>query len=168
MRTKNFAQLELDENVTAHRNGTYTNYSIRVDAKDVKNKEHIEVVLNPHASKILHSYIMKHRHLLTSANGPALFPKKGSGKPRDPRNFGSDIKSLIYRETGLKVHAHLFRHLAGHLYLKKRPGNFETVRRLLKHKRLETTMTFYADLSNQWAHEHYDEVVLGKWSGNHD
>ncbi|SHK50568.1 Site-specific recombinase XerD [Shimia gijangensis] len=167
MRAKNLAHLELDENVIAHRNGTQTRYSIRVDAEDVKNKEHIEVVLNPCTSRLLHSYIMKHRHLLTSANGPALFPMKRNGQPRDPGNLGSDIKSLIYRETGLKVHAHLFRHLAGYLYLKERPGDFETVRRLLKHKRLETTMTFYADLSNQWAHEHYDKVVLGKWGGNH-
>lgn len=168
MRAKNLAQLKLGENVTPHRNGTHTRYSIRVDAKEVKNKEHIEVVLTPRTSKILHSYNMKYRHLLSRANGPALFPKQGNGQPREPGNLGSDIQSLIYRETGLTVHAHLFRHIAAYLYLKERPGDFETVRRLLKHKRLETTMTFYADLSNQWAHEHYDEVVLGKWGGNHD
>ncbi|WP_425044686.1 tyrosine-type recombinase/integrase [Primorskyibacter sp. S87] len=168
MRIKNLAQLELDKNVTGHSNGTHTLYTIRVDAEDVKNNEHIEVALNPRTSKLLHTYIMKFRPLLTRANGPALFPKKSNGEPRDPANFGSDIKALIYRETGLTVHAHLFRHLAAFLYLRERPGDFETVRRLLKHKSQQTAMTFYADLSNQWAHDHYDKVVLGKWGGTHD
>lgn len=168
MRAKNLAQLELDTNVISHRQGTHTFYTIRVDAEDVKNNEHIEVSLNASCSRFLRIYNDKFRHLLTRANGPALFPMKGNGAPRDPSNLSKDIKALIDRETGLTVHTHLFRHLAAFLYLRERPGAFETVRRLLKHKTQRTTMTFYADLSNQWAHEHYDEVVLKKWGGDHD
>jgi site-specific recombinase XerD len=67
-----------------------------------------------------------------------------------------------------RMNPHLFRHLAALLYLKEHPGDFETVRRLLKHKKLETTVTFYAQLSNQWAHEHYQEAVLTKWRGGKD
>lgn len=168
MRVKNLAQLELVNNVTGHRNGTHTSYSIRVDAEDVKNLEHIEVSLNPRTSKILHAYIMQFRHLITHNNGHALFPMKSNGASRDPSNLSSDLTALIHRETGLKVHAHLFRHLAARLYLEVRPGDYETVRRLLKHKTLQTTMSFYADLPNQWAHEHYDQVVLDKWSAKND
>jgi len=57
------------------------------------------------------------------------------------------------------------RHIAATLYLREKPGDFETVRRLLKHRTLQTTMDFYADLSNKWAHEQYDKVVLSKWRG---
>ncbi len=66
------------------------------------------------------------------------------------------------------MHAHLFRHIAAKLYLSAHPGDFETVRRLLKHKKLQTTMDFYAELSNQWAHDRYDDAVLSKWGGGHD
>lgn len=167
MRAKNLAQLDLDSNVLGHRNGTHTSYTIRVEAEDVKNLEHIEVVLNPRNSKLLHTYMMRFRHRLTEANGFALFPMKSKSAPRDPGNFGSDIKAAIYRETGLTMHMHLFRHFAAFLYLQERPGDFETVRRLLKHKQLQTTVDFYASLSNQWAHDHYDQVVLSKWDGRH-
>ncbi|WP_437181702.1 hypothetical protein [Ruegeria atlantica] len=97
-----------------------------------------------------------------------MFPRSSDGKPRSPANFGGDLTRRIFRETGLKIHPHLFRHIAAKLYLEERPGDFETVRRLLKHKRLQTTMDFYASLSNQWAHDHYDEVVLLKLRGTSD
>lgn len=167
MRAKNLAQLELDTNVIGHRNGTHTSYTIRVEAEDVKNLEHVEVALNSRTSKLLHTYIMQFRHRLTEANGPALFPMKTKSAPRDPSNLSSGLKACIYRETGLTMHMHLFRHFAAFLYLQERPGDFETVRRLLKHKQLQTTIDYYASLSNQWAHDYYDKVVLSKWGGHH-
>ncbi|WP_299989758.1 hypothetical protein [uncultured Ruegeria sp.] len=68
----------------------------------------------------------------------------------------------------MQVHPHLFRHFSAKLYLEERPGDFETVRRLLKHKWLQTTMDFYASLSNQWGRDHFDEVFLSKWKGKKD
>lgn len=169
MRIKNLAGLDLNKHLIRWRSGTHTLYSIRIDGTEVKNGEPIEVKLNPGNSKFLHRYIMQYRPLISSANGSAMFPKSGSGAPRSPDNLAGDLTRRVARETGLKVHPHLFRHLAAMLYLRERPGDFETVRRLLKHKRLQTTMDFYADVSNQWAHEHYDDVVLSKWKGkSHD
>lgn len=165
MRAKNLASLDLDRHVKARRNGTHTNYTLRVDGIEVKNGEPIEVELNARSSKTLHRYITQFRPIISEARGTALFPRKSDGKPRAPNNFSAEIKDVIYRETGLEVHTHLFRHIAAKLYLMERPGDFETVRRLLKHKKLQTTMDFYAELSNQWAHDHYDEVVLSKWGG---
>lgn len=168
MRAKNLAGLDLDHQVIAHRKGTHTIYTLRVEGKDVKNLEHIEVVLSPSKSRILHSYIVNYRPLISKISGSALFPSRDSGEARDPSNFSGDLKGLIFRETGLMVHMHLFRHLSGFLYLQERPGDYETLRQLLKHKKLQTTMDFYATLSSQWAHRHYDEVVLQKWGGRDD
>jgi integrase len=54
---------------------------------------------------------------------------------------------------------HQFRHLAAKLYLDRRPGEFETVRRLLAHKSLSTTMRFYHELDAVVATRRYGEVV---------
>ncbi|WP_425044766.1 tyrosine-type recombinase/integrase [Primorskyibacter sp. S87] len=167
MRAKNLAGLDLDRHISARLNGTHTLYTIRIEGTEVKNDEPIEVALNNRTSKTLHRYITQFRPQLSDVPGTALFPRRSDGKPRGPDNFSSDLKALIYRETGLEVHTHLFRHIAAKLYLKERPGDFETVRRLLKHKKQQTTMDFYAGLSNQWAHDHYDEVVMSKWGGSH-
>lgn len=163
MRVKNLAALDLDRHLFPQRNGTHTTYTIRIDGAEVKNGESIVVVLNPHNSQLLHRYITRFRSLISVASGTAVFPKASDGSPRGPDNFSNALKAQIYRETGLTVHTHLFRHITAMLYLRERPEGFETVRRLLKHKQLQTTMDFYAPLSNQWAHEHYDDVVLSKW-----
>ncbi len=168
MRVKNLAGLDLDKHLIPARSGTHTYYSIRIEGIEVKNGEPIEVKLNARGSKLVHRYIMQFRSQVSQANGRALFPRSSDGKSRVSSNFGSELTQRVYRETGLKVNPHLFRHIAAKLYLEERPGDFETVRRLLKHKRLQTTMDFYASLSNQWAHDHYDEVVLSKFRGTSD
>ncbi len=165
MRVKNLANLDLDKHLIPARSGTHTYYSIRIEGIEVKNGEPIEVKLNARSSKLLHRYIMQFRPQVSEVGGRALFPRSSDGKPRASSNFGSELTQRVYRETGLKVNPHLFRHIAAKLDLEERPGDFETVRRLLKHKRLQTTMDFYASLSNRWAHDHYDEVVLSKIRG---
>ena len=168
MRAANVAGLDLDRHLRPTFRGTRTSYAIRIDGSEVKNGEPIEVRLNPRMSQVLHRYITQFRPLLSRCASNALFPRESDGSARAPSNFSADLKALIERETGLEFHMHLFRHFAAMLYLKERPGDFETVRRLLKHKRLQTTMDYYASLSSQWAHDHYDAVVLSKWENKDD
>lgn len=167
MRMKNLASLDIDKNFTVQGSGGRRIYSIRIDARDVKNGVPIEVKLNKRNSEMLWIYLEQFRHRLSDVPSTAMFPRKSDGKPRDEGNLGQSISHEVLRHTGLEINPHLFRHVAAYLYLKERPGDFETVRRLLKHKKLQTTMEFYAELSSQWAHEHYDTVVLSKWSGRH-
>lgn len=131
----------------------------------MKNGVPIEVTLSRRNSEMLRVYLEQFRHRLSDCPSTALFPRKGDGKPRTEGNLGQAISAEVLRHAGLEINPHLFRHIAAYLYLKERPGDFETVRRLLKHKKLQTTMEFYAELSSQWAHEHYDSVVLSKWGG---
>jgi integrase len=54
---------------------------------------------------------------------------------------------------------HQFRHLAAKLYLDEHPEGFETVRRLLGHKSIETTMRFYRELEAALASKRYAAVL---------
>jgi len=163
MRIKNLASLDIDKHLITHGTGAHVQYTIRIEADEVKNAEAIEFKVNKTASKILRRYIMQFRPLLSAHSGSALFPRVSDGKARTPDNFGKAMTEFIKRETGLVMHPHLFRHFAAKLYLEEHPGQFEVVRRMLKHKTLQTTMDFYAEISNSYAHEHYDDVVLSKW-----
>lgn len=167
MRMKNLASLDIEKHLTVHGTGSRRTYSIRIDAQEVKNGVPIELQLSKSNSEMLQVYLEQFRHRLSDSPSTALFPQKGNGKPRDEANLGKAISTEVLRHTGLEINPHLFRHIAAYLYLKERPGDFETVRRLLKHKKLQTTMEFYAELSSQWVHDHYDTVVLSKWGGRH-
>jgi integrase len=48
--------------------------------------------------------------------------------------------------TGLRITVHQFRHAAAAIYLKDHPGNYETVRQLLGHRDIQTTIRFYCGL----------------------
>ncbi len=58
------------------------------------------------------------------------------------------------------MNPHLYRHLAAFFYLQANPGDYETVRQLLGHKALSTTVMFYADFERYAAVRHYNSTIL--------
>lgn len=165
---QNLAALDIDRHLSSRRVGKKKLYSLRIEGSEVKNSVPLEVDLGEDASAFLDTYLRDFRHLVSSEPGTALFPQHVGPGPRKPSNLGTELTQRIYRETGLTVHAHLFRHLAAKLFLDQKPGEYETVRRLLGHKKLETTMKFYARLTTKAAAARYDTVVLAGLRGRKD
>jgi integrase len=52
-----------------------------------------------------------------------------------------------------------FRHAAAAIYLKHRPGDYETVRRLLGHRDIQTTIRFYCGLETMQATEQFGKLI---------
>ncbi|GGH18924.1 hypothetical protein GCM10007036_21420 [Alsobacter metallidurans] len=57
------------------------------------------------------------------------------------------------------MNAHLFRHLAAYIFLRQHPGEFETVRVLLGHKSIRTTVSFYCAIEQEDAFRRYDALL---------
>jgi integrase len=74
--------------------------------------------------------------------------------------LSGQITKLIYRATGLRITVHQFRHAAGAIILKHRPGEYELVRRLLGHRNVQTTINAYVGLENIQASEIFAEIVM--------
>lgn len=161
MRVKNLAGLDIKEHLREMTGkGQHRRYAVRVDSTQVKNGMPIDVDLGADASALLRTYLDEFRSHLSDSPGTALFPKQGAGGSRAPGNLGQDIQAAIKRETGLTVNPHLFRHLGAKLYLEANPGDYETVRRQLGHKKLDTTLSSYAKFDNKLAQERYQTAVL--------
>ena len=88
-----------------------------------------------------------------------LFPGR-KGTKRSKVGLGMAIAKTTERELGVRISPHQFRHITGYLYLKACPADYETVRVLLGHKSLQTTIQFYAGMEMSAAAKRYDEVVL--------
>jgi integrase len=73
--------------------------------------------------------------------------------------LGEQFSHFIRREIGLDVNPHLMRHFAAFAYLEANPGDFESVRQMLGHKNIATTMTFYAKACTMSALARYDDVI---------
>jgi integrase len=73
--------------------------------------------------------------------------------------FSSQITVRIENATGLRVTVHQFRHAAAATYLRHHPGDYETVRRLLGHRNIQTTINFYCGLETTQATEAFGKII---------
>ena len=81
--------------------------------------------------------------------------------PRDPNGYRRQIKQYALDHGGVRITPHQFRHGAAKLLLDAKPGQYESVRKVLGHKNIDTTYEHYAGAETQAAIELYDDVILG-------
>jgi len=103
-------------------------------------------------------YLDRYRPLLLKKPSTKLFISF-NGRPKTPAEIGAQLPKFISRHTGLVMNVHLFRHFAAYLYLKANPGHYESVRQLLAHKDIATTVRFYTKLEQIESFRQYDTVI---------
>ena len=79
--------------------------------------------------------------------------------PKNKLLFSKQITVRIQKATGLRITVHQFRHAAAAIYLKHHPGNYETVRQLLGHRDIQTTIRFYCGLETMQATEEFGKLI---------
>jgi len=158
MRVANLAALDLDRHVGNLIEGT-NEIQISIPANEVKNQVALEFILPAASARILEVYRRQFRPLLMDSPSSALFPSRAGGA-MGSQALARCIRDGIKRELGLTINAHLFRHIGALLFLSKHPGEYETVRRVLGHKSITTTITFYAGMETAQSLRRFDEAVL--------
>jgi integrase len=84
---------------------------------------------------------------------------KQGREPKTAIAFSQQITIRIEKAVGVRVTPHQFRHAAAAIYLKHRPGDYETVRRLLGHRSIQTTIDFYCGLQTTQATEQFGKLI---------
>lgn len=126
---------------------------------DVKNRVKLEYPLKPYLTRLIDEYVHDFRPtLLRGRNEDWLFPGQQTGA-KDKISFSGQITKHIYKATGLRMTVHQFRHAAGALILKHRPGEYELVRLILGHRSVQTTINAYIGLQTIHAGEIYGRIV---------
>ena len=133
---------------------------------EVKNRELLDYPLTEGTLALLDRYLAEAWPRLATAPGcTALFPGRG-GRPKGRAVLGRQIRDVVFRHTGLRITQHFFRHAGAKLYLDARPGEYETMRRVLAHRSMETTVGYYAGLESAAAVRHFDRTILGLRRGD--
>lgn len=158
MRISNLAQIEIEKHLIQIRRGKNKRFHIIFTPEETKTREPFEMELPASTVALLEVYLNVYRPLLDGADGPILFPGR-AGARRNSTTFATSIAKFVERETGIKMNVHLFRHLAGKIYLDANPHDVETVRRILGHTSVTTTLNNYAELRSDQAFRRYDQVV---------
>ena len=128
-------------------------------ADEVKNNIDLEFEIPAPVLELVDWYIEEHRPVLLQGLSDALFPGR-NGKPKAKNTLAEQIKQTEFKEIGLKVNAHLFRHVGGKIYLDRNPGEYEVPRRVFGHKRIDTTTRYYAGGETKAASRHFANLIL--------
>ena len=156
IRLANLRNLRLDR----HIGRTGKRVSITIPEEEVKNRERLQYNLPDHLSDRIRTYVDEWRCLYLADANPHLFPGR-NGKPKDESALRRQIKQYAFDHGGIRITPHQYRHGAAKLHLDAKPGQYESVRKVLGHKNIDTTYKHYAGAETQAAIELYDDVILG-------
>ena len=155
---RNLASIELGQNLIKP-GGLSTPYWLVFLHYDVKNRVDLNFKFDERLTDLIDEYIYEFRPaLLRGANASWLFPGEGA-QPKNKLLFGRQITERIQKATGLRITPHQFRHAAAAIYLKHHPGHYETVRRFLGHRDIQTTIRFYCGLEAMQATEEFGKLI---------
>lgn len=158
VRIANLTAIRLDTNLTKP-GGPDSNYWLAFPDYDVKNRVKLNFPLDQRVTQLIDEYVNDFRPvLLRGRNKDFLFPGQRKGA-KGKVSFSGQITERIYKATGLRMTVHQFRHAAGALILKHRPGEYELVRQLLGHRSIQTTINSYIGLETIQASEIFSEIV---------
>jgi hypothetical protein len=158
VRLGNLSSIRLGENLIKP-GGPYSNFWLTFPKYDVKNRTALQFKLDETVTAIINEYVHDFRPaLMRGSNADWLFPGEASNH-KEKISFSTQIVERVQKSTGLRITVHQFRHAAGALILKHRPGEYELVRRILGHKSVQTTKNFYLSLETTQASDIYTDIV---------
>jgi integrase len=160
VRIGNLARIRLDQNLIKP-GGLNAPYMLVFPKYDVKNRVDLEFLFDDKLTALIDEYVHAFRSmLLRGSNDLWLFPGEAGGH-KDTKTFSGQITERVEKATGLRITAHQFRHAAAAMWLKQKPGDYETVRRMLGHRNIQTTIKFYCGLETLQANKAFGDMVRG-------
>lgn len=157
MRIGNLSRLSLDRHIRYLRVKGQDCLLLSIPGTEVKNGRDLSFELTGDTLALINLYMKEHRPTLLLAPSEYLFPAKDGG-PKRPSALSEHIKATIREHTGLEIHPHLFRSIAGKIHFMIHPGDFLTLGHAIGDS-LQTAMSSYAQFEQQNAVRHYQASV---------
>jgi integrase len=158
VRLTNLVSIELGKNLIKP-GGPDSPFWLIFPHYDVKNRVDLEFTFDEALTTLIDEYIHEFRPtLVRGSNAAWLFPGV-AGEPKTANMFSTQITERIQKATGVRITVHQFRHACAAIYLRHQPGDYETVKRLLGHRNIQTTINFYCGLETTQANEAFGKII---------
>lgn len=157
MRIGNLSALSLERHIRRARVKGVECLVVTIPASEVKNSRDLSFELTGDTLELYDLYMKEHRPVLLGVPSEYLFPAKNGG-PKPGQSLSTLIKETILAHTGLVIHAHLFRSIAGKIHCMISPGDFLTLSHAIGDSHA-TTMKSYAQFEQKNAVRHYHASV---------
>jgi integrase len=132
--------------------------TLELAAGEVKNKTELAFDIPSHVAKMLIEYRDRLAPKIIGHRPERLFVN-ADGSAKAQATVAWLISNYLKRRAGIMLTPHQFRHLSAKVLLDSEPGGFETVKQLLGHKSIKTTVGAYAGIDSRRAARHHQRLV---------
>lgn len=139
--------------------------SLELEGSMLKNGEQASVPLPKECARLIQIYTDKYRRFLVKGETSYLFPGASTAKSKHPGVMSTQLSRLIYNRLGYEVHPHLYRHIVHLVILKRFPGAYVMISRVLTHKSLETAVRNYAYFDVELSMKAFHQLVRDVQNG---
>jgi integrase len=157
IRLENLLTLEFERHLFIH-TGREAKSTLELSNGEVKNDMDLAFEIPPQVVKMLVEYRERIAPKIIGERPARLFVNV-DGTPKEEKALGVLITKFARRRAGITLTPHQFRHLSAKVLLDHQPGGFETVRQLLGHKNLQTTVFSYAGIDSRRAGRHHQRLI---------
>jgi integrase len=157
IRMQNLVTLEFERHLFV-RTGRGAESTLELSNGEVENNIDVAFEIPPQVVKMLVEYRDRIAPKIIGERPARLFVN-ADGTPKGGQGLGVLIANYARRRAGIALTPHEFRHLGAKLVLDHQPGAFETVRQLLVHKNLQTTVFFYTGIDTRRAGRHHQRLI---------
>src|SRR5258706_12909824 len=139
IRLGNLAGIDLKKNFWSAKPATGLNTHLFFDGSEVKNGQPLRLELGANTISLIDDFKKRWWPLLVNGPTTELFPLGPDDAKREAR-LRHLVSSTVAKYLDIQVTPHPFRPIGCELYIDRNPGDFETLRRILGHRRLETSV----------------------------
>ena len=157
LRLQNLHALTFDTHIFLRDKNRATS-SLEVAADEVKNKTELAFDIPQHIVTMLIEYRDRVAPSVIGRRPERVFVV-ADGKPKSQAMLALLITKTLSKRAGVTLTAHQFRHLSAKLILDAEHGAYETVRQLLGHRSLKTTVRFYTGIETRRAARHHQHLI---------
>jgi integrase len=157
IRPQNLASLEFDVHVFL-KDLPNAISSLELPAAEVKNRQEAAYDIPVHLARMLLEYRNRLAPKIIGHRPKRLFVK-ADGTPKTQGTIAWTIRTYLKKRAGITFSGHKFRHLSASVMLNAEPGNFESLKQLLGHSSLRTTVNAYAGIDSRRAARHHQQLI---------
>jgi integrase len=157
IRLRNLATLTFDVHLFM-REGRRATSTLELSAGEVKNRRELAFDIPPDVAAMIIEYRNRIAPKIIGHRPDRLFVN-ADGKQKNQWAVAWLIRTYLRRRAGIVLSSHQFRHLSAKILLDAELSSFETIRQLLGHANLTTTVGAYAGIDSRRAARHHRRLV---------
>lgn len=132
---------------------------------ELKNDEPASFPIPKDVAQLIRVYISKFRPLIDPQESQFLFCGKYPDRPRSSGGLSAQITRVTFDKIGFRVNPHLYRHIVHLVVLRRFPGAYALVARVLTHRSIATTVQNYSHFDGEIAMSAFQRMVEDVQSG---